>query len=109
MRSTRPHDATVYQCGAQAAARPAVVSATGTASQDEELRVPIESSLSEQCVSKAHAVVYPDTEAQPAIFAQLCHQCGTKSLLAAPVLHDSNVVGVLELRSDRADSFHETD
>src|SRR5256885_15298432 len=37
------------------------------------------------------------------------HQCGTKSLLAAPVLHDSNVVGVLELRSDRADSFHKTD
>ena len=83
--------------------------ATGTASQDEKLRVPIESSLSEQCVSKAHVVVYPDTEAQPAIFAQLCHQCGTKSLLAAPVLHDSNVVGVLELRSDRADSFHKTD
>jgi len=83
--------------------------ATGAASQDDKLRVPIESSLSEQCVSRAHVVVYPDTEAQPAIFAQLCHQCGTKSLLAAPVLHDSNVVGVLELRSDRADSFHETD
>src|SRR5438046_2600078 len=158
MRSTRPHDATVYQCGAQAATRPAVVSATaasrlrvagaqrpdpygcriewrrhprpaeiveiqraienqevdaasalrliaaralnltgasgvaigiiegreiiyrvatGAASQDDKLRVPIESSLSEQCVSRAHVVVYPDTEAQPTIFAQLCHQCGT--------------------------------
>src|SRR5438445_3221096 len=83
--------------------------ATGAASQDDKLRVPIESSLSEQCVSKAHVVVYPDTEAQPAIFAQLCHQCGTKSRLAGPVLHDSNVLGVLELRSDRADSFHKPD
>jgi putative methionine-R-sulfoxide reductase with GAF domain len=83
--------------------------ATGTSSQDEKLRVPIESSLSEQCVTKAQVVRYPDTKAQPAIFAQLCHQCGTKSLLAAPVLHDANVVGVLELRSDRADSFRETD
>jgi GAF domain-containing protein len=83
--------------------------ATGTASQDEKLRVPIESSLSEQCVTKAQMVRYPDTEAQPAIFAQLCHQCGTKSLLTTPVLHDAKVVGVLELRSDRADSFHETD
>jgi putative methionine-R-sulfoxide reductase with GAF domain len=83
--------------------------ATGTASQDEKLRVPIESSLSEQCVTKAQVVRYLDIEAQPAIFAQLCHQCGTKSLLAAPVLHDAKVVGVLELRSDRADSFRETD
>jgi len=83
--------------------------ATGTSSQDEGLRVSIESSLSEKCVTKAQVVRYPDTEAQPAIFAQLCHQCGTKSLLAAPVLHDGKVVGVLELRSDRADSFRETD
>jgi len=83
--------------------------ATGTASQDEKLRVPIESSLSEQCITRAQLVRYPDTEAQPAVFAQLCHHCGTKSLLAAPVLHDTKVVGVLELRSDRADSFHETD
>jgi putative methionine-R-sulfoxide reductase with GAF domain len=83
--------------------------ATGTASQDEKLRVPIESSLSEQCVTKAQMARYPDTAAQPAIFAQLCHQCGTKSLLTAPVLHDAKVVGVLELRSDRADSFHESD
>src|SRR5690348_1860928 len=49
--------------------------ATGTASQDEKLRVPIESSLSEQCVAKAQMARYPDTAAQPAIFAQLCHQC----------------------------------
>ena len=83
--------------------------ATGTASQDENLRVPIDSSLSEQCVSKAQLVQLPDTEKQPAAFAQLCHQYGAKSLIAAPVVHNTKVVGVLELRSQRADSFHEID
>src|SRR5207245_11513180 len=42
-------------------------------------------------------------------FAQASNKWVAKSLLASPVLHDSTFVGILELRSDRAESFHETD
>lgn len=83
--------------------------ATGTASRDEDLHVPVESSLSEQCIATAQLVQLANLEELSPTLASLSRQYATKSLIAVPILHDARVVGVLELRSDHLDSFHETE
>jgi GAF domain-containing protein len=81
---------------------------SGTALCDKGLRLPVDSSLGSECISNGQLLQFPGADKRPQDFVQLCHQYGVAELIAAPILRQSTVVGVLELRADRQGTFQET-
>jgi hypothetical protein len=83
--------------------------ATGTASGDAATLVPIESSLSAECLLEGKLVQYVDlaTASSPGVRAGGSR--GIRSLVAAPVYHKGKIAGVLELRFAKLNSFQNRD
>ncbi len=73
--------------------------------------VDIERGLSGECVRSDLLVSCEDTENDPRVDPQVCRALGISSLMAAPIVSDFRVVGLLEIFSPRSRSFtkvHET-
>ena len=84
-------------------------SATGTAALDAGTRVPLNSALSADCLSKGSAINYPDVTPNLHVHADLFRSRDVKAFIAVPVYHAGQVAGVLELRFARVNSFREAD
>ncbi len=84
-------------------------SATGTAALDAGTRVPLNSALSADCLSRGSAINYPDVTPNLHMHADLFRSRDVKAFIAVPVYHAGQVAGVLELRFARVNSFREAD
>lgn len=74
-------------------------------------RVDAQQGLSGECIRKARLISCQDTETDPLVDRELCRTLGMGSILAAPIVSDYRVVGLLEVFSARAQAFtrtHET-
>ena len=63
--------------------------------------------LSGECVSSGQMVGCEDAESDPRVDREICRTLGIGSILAAPILSDSRVVGLLEVFSPRPRAFTE--
>jgi GAF domain/Sel1 repeat len=68
-------------------------------------RVDVRQGLSGECVRTARLISCRDTEADPRVDRELCRALGMGSILAAPLVSDYRVVGLLEAFSSRAQAF----
>ena len=84
-------------------------SATGTAALDAGTRVPLNSALSADCLSKGSALSYSDVTPSLHVHSEIFRNREVKAFIAVPVYHAGQVAGVLELRFARANSFREAD
>ncbi len=84
-------------------------SATGSAALDAGTRVPLDSALSADCLSKGSALSYPDVTPSLHVRSELFRNRDVKAFIAVPVYHAGQVAGVLELRFTRPNSFREAD
>jgi putative methionine-R-sulfoxide reductase with GAF domain len=84
-------------------------SATGTAALDAGTRVPLNSAISADCLSKGSALSYPDVTPSLHVHSEIFRNRDVKAFIAVPVYHAGQVAGVLELRFARANSFREAD
>src|SRR5205085_5399348 len=67
--------------------------------------------ISGECVRRGRMVVCQDTATNPHVDSDVCKSLGIGSMLAAPILSDFRVVGLIEVFSSRAGAFtklHET-
>ncbi|MGH9504481.1 MAG: GAF domain-containing protein [Terriglobales bacterium] len=83
--------------------------ATGSAAADAGTRVPCDSALSGDCLSKGSALNYPDVTSDLHVHSEFFRDRNVKAFIAVPVYHAGQVAGVLELRFGRANSFREAD
>lgn len=73
--------------------------------------VDVKQGLSGECVRSGHPVACEDTETDPRVDREICRGMGIGSMLAAPIVSDFRVVGLLEVFSPHPRSFtnvHET-
>ena len=68
-------------------------------------QVDVQQGLSGECVRSARLVSCRDTETDPRVDSELCRALGMGSILAAPIVSDFRVVGLLEAFSPRAQAF----
>jgi GAF domain/Sel1 repeat/PilZ domain len=71
-------------------------------------QVDVQQGLSGECVRSARLVSCRDTETDPRVDRELCRALGMGSILAAPIVSDFRVVGLLEAFSPRAQAFTST-
>ena len=71
-------------------------------------RVDVQQGLSGECVRSARLISCHDTETDPQVDRELCRTLGIGSILAAPIVSDFRVVGLLEVFSPRAQAFTKT-
>lgn len=62
-----------------------------------------------ECLRSGKALRCDDTETDPRVDAESCRQLGIRSILAAPVQYERNIVGVIEVFSGDAFAFDEGD
>lgn len=68
-------------------------------------RVDVQQGLSGECVRSARLISCRDTETDPRVDRELCRALGMGSILAAPLVSDFRVVGLLAVFSPRAQAF----
>jgi putative methionine-R-sulfoxide reductase with GAF domain len=81
--------------------------ATGSAAGEAGSRVPLNSSLSANCLRSGQILRCFNVKKDSVLNTELCRERGVKSLIAAPVYHKGKVAGVLELRSGKTNAFLE--
>jgi len=81
----------------------------GTASAEVGTRVPLDSCLAAKCFATGTVMQCPEAENDARLRTDLCRQLGVKALIAAPVLHEGTVAGVVELRFSQSNCFQEHD
>jgi hypothetical protein len=82
---------------------------TGSAACEAGSRVPLNSTLSADCLRNGKILQCSNEKDDSHERAELCRERGIKSLIALPVYHAGKVSGVLELRFAKANSFQEHD
>ncbi len=83
--------------------------ATGSAAGEAGSRVPLDSCLSADCLRNGQILQCSHVKDDSLLSAELWRERGVKSLIAAPVYHQGKVVGALELRFAKSNSFQEHD
>jgi hypothetical protein len=83
--------------------------ATGSASGELGSRGPADLSLSSECLASATVLRSSDTENDLRLRPDLCRPLGIRALIAAPILFEASVHGVLELHFVRATAMREQD
>lgn len=73
------------------------------------LRLKRESSLSGLCVSQNAVLICEDTETDPRVDKAACHAVGVRSIVAAPLQHNGQAIGVLEVFAAAPNAFTEWD
>jgi PAS domain S-box-containing protein len=71
------------------------------------LRIPGEGSLAGLALQRREVVYSADTEDDPRVHVERVRETGARSMLAAPLLHGTDAVGVLKVVCDRAGGFDE--
>lgn len=82
---------------------------SGIAEPHLGLRLARESSLSGLCVARGVPLRCEDTEDDERVDREACRLIGLRSLVAVPLLHHHEVVGVLKVMSDQPDRFDADD
>jgi GAF domain-containing protein len=72
-------------------------------------RLDISSGFSGECVRTGRALRCDDTEADPRVEVATCRRLGIRSLVAAPIQYERDIVGLLEVLSSRPYAFEESD
>lgn len=83
--------------------------ATGTVSGETATLVPIESSVSFECLRDGKLVQYGDAAAASSPGVRAGASRGIRSLVAAPIYHKGRVAGAFELRFSKPNSFQSKD
>jgi len=72
-------------------------------------QVDISSGFSGECIKLARALRCDDTESDSRVDADACRWLGLRSILAAPVMYERDVVGLVEVFCDRPYAFDDGD
>ncbi len=88
-----------YQCRASVGANAPALGARFDAS----------AGFSGECVQTGKALRCDDTESDPRVDLTSCRRLGIRSIVAAPVQYEREMIGILEVFSARAHAFEEND
>ena len=69
----------------------------------------VDSGFSGECIRSGRALRCDDSETDPRVNAESCRRLGVRSILAAPVQYERNIIGLLEIFSDVPVAFDEGD
>jgi GAF domain len=83
--------------------------ATGSASGELGARAPFELSVAAECLHTGLVLRCPNAETDARLKFELCRPLNIRALIAAPILFETKVAGVLELHFAQPNSFHEQD
>ncbi len=83
--------------------------ASGTLSAQLGVRVRRNGSLSGNCLVAGHSLVCEETEADPRVDLAACRRTGIRSMVAVPLMHAGDAVGVLKAASARPGAFSDDD
>jgi hypothetical protein len=72
-------------------------------------RLDVSTGFSGECVRAGRALRCDDTEADPRVEVVSCRRLGIRSILAAPIQYEREIVGLLEVFSSRPFAFEESD
>ena len=72
-------------------------------------KVSLEAGFSGECIRLARALRCDDTDRDSRIDGEVCRQLGIRSILAAPILYEREIVGLLEVFSSGAYAFDDGD
>ena len=72
-------------------------------------RLDVTSGFSGECIRHGRALRCDDAETDPRVNVESCHRLGIRSILAAPVQYEREVIGLLEVFSPQAGVFDEGD
>lgn len=72
-------------------------------------QVNVDSGFTGECVRCARALRCDDSESDPRANAEACRRLGIRSILAAPILYERDLVGLLEVVSIRPFAFDDGD
>jgi GAF domain-containing protein len=81
----------------------------GTAVPEIGVRVDLTAGFTGECIRIARALRCDDAESDAWADAETCRQLGIRSILAAPVLYERDLVGLLEVFSPRPFAFDDGD
>jgi hypothetical protein len=81
----------------------------GTAVPELGARVDLTAGFSGECIRTARPLRCDDSDSNEWADAEACRQLGIRSILAAPVLYERDLVGLLEVFSSRPFAFDEGD
>ena len=70
-------------------------------------RMDVSSGFSAECIRTGKALRCDDSESDPRVDVLTCRRIGVRSIVAAPILFERNVVGVLELFSPQQFAFND--
>src|SRR5581483_11203825 len=65
--------------------------------------------ISGECIRQGKPMRCDDTQSDPRVDAEACRELGIRSILAAPILYERDLVGLLEVFSDRPYAFDQGD
>jgi GAF domain/PilZ domain len=82
---------------------------SGTAVPEIGARVDLAAGFTGECIRTARPLRCDDTESDAWADAETCRQLGIRSILAAPVLYERDLVGLLEVFSTRPFAFDDGD
>ena len=83
--------------------------ATGTAESHVGLRLRIDGSLSGLCVRTGEVLQCDDTGSDPRVDADACRRIGAGSMVVAPLICESDAVGVLKVVATQPHGFDDED
>jgi hypothetical protein len=81
----------------------------GTSAPQLGARVDLTAGFSGECIRTARPLRCDDSDSNEWADAEACRQLGIRSILAAPVLYERDLVGLLEVFSNRPYAFDEGD
>jgi GAF domain-containing protein len=71
--------------------------------------VDVNSGFSGECIRAGRALRCDDTETDPRVAAEICRRLGIRSIAAAPIRYERDVVGLVEVFSSHTFAFDEGD
>ncbi len=103
--------AELRSAGQPRAAVPAMIcrAVAGTNAPPIGARVDVENGFTGECVREGRALRCDDAESDPRVDAEACRRLGIRSILAAPVLYERDLVGLLEVFGAWPYAFDEGD
>lgn len=72
-------------------------------------RVDVNSGFSGECLRAGKALRCDDAETDPRVAVEICRRLGIRSIAAAPIRYERDVVGLLEVFSQQTFAFDEGD
>ena len=82
--------------------------ASGAAEQALGLRLLVNASFSGRCVREQRMLYCPDIEEDPSVDRAAARSLNMRSMVAVPLHHGNNVIGVLKVGSSERDGFDDT-